>query len=78
MHTILKNDAGQVEGVLCVDRVSQTAIILQAEIGQLDTLATIAKGMKAPMVQVIIPEVMVVELEAHGWKRDVGMVVMSK
>lgn len=79
MHIILKNQiSGEVEGIICVDRTSQSAIVLEGDIEQLDTLCTIAFGMKVPAVRLVVPVAAVEELEALGWVRSPELIVLSK
>lgn len=79
MHVILKNQLTKdVEGILCIERESQSAIILEGDIERLDELVAIAFAMKVPAVRLVVPAAAVEQLEAFGWKRTPGLVVLSK
>ena len=79
MHIILKNQVTkETEGILCIERESQSAIILEGDIERLDELVTIALAMKVPAVRLVVPEAAVEQLEALGWKRTPNLVVLSK
>jgi len=79
MHVILKNQITKdVEGILCIERESQSAIILEGDIERLDELVSIALALKVPVVRLVVPEAAVEQLEAFGWKRSPNLVVLSK
>ena len=79
MHVILKNQVTkEVEGVLCIERESQTAIVLHADIDRLDDLVAIARGLKVPIVRLMVPKAAVEQLDAYGWKPDPDLVVLAK
>ena len=79
MHVILKNQTTkEVEGILCVERESGTAIILEGDIERLSELVAIALAMKVPIVKLMVPEAAVAELEEFGWKRSPNLVVLTK
>jgi hypothetical protein len=79
MHVILRGQVTKdIEGVLCIERDSHTAIILHADIDRLDDLVAIARGLKVPKVLLMIPPNAVEQLEAYGWKVLSDLVVMSK
>lgn len=79
MHVILKNQVTkETEGILCIERESQSAIILEGDIERLDELVTIAFAMKVPAVRLVVPEAAVEQLEAFGWKRTPNFIVLSK
>lgn len=79
MHVILKNQVTKdVEGILCIERESQSAIILEGDIERLDELVSIALALKVPVVRLVVPEAAVEQLEAFGWKRTPNLVVLSK
>jgi hypothetical protein len=75
----LKNQTTkEVEGVLCVNRETHTCIILQADVDRLEDLVAIARAMKVPNVQLIVPKAAVKELEAYGWAPIPDLVVVTK
>lgn len=79
MHVILQNQVTkEIEGILCVERNSGSAIILEGDIERLDELARIAFAMKVPSVRLIVPKAAIEQLEALGWKRAANFVVLSK
>jgi hypothetical protein len=79
MHYIIKNQvSGQIEGILCIERESHTGIILKADIDRLSELVSIARGLKVPSVQLIVPKTITEQLEAYGWKLVTELVVMTK
>lgn len=79
MHIILKNQVTkETEGILCIERASQSAIILEGDIERLDEMVQIALAMKVPAVRLVVPEAAVVLLEASGWQRTPGLVVLTK
>lgn len=79
MHIILKNQATQqVEGIICIERESGSAIILEGDIERLDELVAIAFAMKVPAVRLVVPIAAVEQLEVFGWIRTPGLVVLSR
>ena len=79
MHIILKNQiTQQIEGIICIERESQSAIILEGDIERLHEMVTIAFGMRVPVVRLVVPTAAVLELESLGWERTPDMVVLSK
>jgi hypothetical protein len=79
MHVILKNQVTkETEGIICIERESGTAVILEGDIERLDDMVKIALAMKVPGVQLVVPEAAVEQLESLGWKRAVGQVVLTK
>lgn len=79
MHITLKNeDTGEVEGIICIDRTSQTCNVLLADVENLDDLVQLAFAMKVPRVLVAIPPAAAKELENYGWTKVTDLVLMSK
>lgn len=79
MHITIKNeDTGEVEGIICVDRASQTCNVLRADVETLDDLVQLAVAMKVPRVFVTVPPGAVAELESYGWTRVTDLVLMAK
>lgn len=79
MHITIRNeDTGEVEGVICVDRISQTCNVLHADVENLDDLVQLAVAMKVPRVFVSVPLAAAKELEAYGWSKVTDLVLMSK
>lgn len=79
MHITLKNEStGEIEGVICINRESQTCTILRADIEHLDDLVQLASAMKAPRVLLSAPQATVEELESYGWTKVLDLVLMSK
>ena len=79
MHIILQNQtSGETEGILCIERESQSAIILEGDIERLDELVRIAFAMKVPAVRLVVPQAAVEQLEAFGWVRTPSFIVLSK
>jgi len=79
MHVILQNQVTkETEGILCVERSSGSAIILEGDIERLDELVKIAFALKAPAVRLVVPVALVEQLEAHGWVQTPDLVVLSK
>lgn len=79
MHIILKNQVTkETEGIVCIERESQSAIILEGDIDRLEELVAITFAMKVPAVRLVVPTAAVEQLEALGWKRSPGLVVLSK
>jgi len=79
VHIILKNPAtGEQEGLLCVERATQTCFVLFADIDRLETLVNIAKSQKVPQVMLVVPPGAVEELESLGWHRVENQVLLVK
>lgn len=79
MHIVLRNEeTGETEGIVCVNRASQTCTVLQADIERLDELVRLALAMKVPRVLLFVPPASVAELESYGWTRVTDLVLLSK
>lgn len=79
LHIILKDPTtNQVEGVLCVDRDSNSCQILSGDIERLTELANIGHALKAGQVKLITPAETQEELESLGWKVSPTLIVMTK
>jgi hypothetical protein len=79
MHITLRNeDTGKVEGVICIDRTSQSCTVLQADAGRLDDLVRLALAMKVTRVLATVPPTAVKELESYGWIKAADLVLMVK
>lgn len=79
MHVILRGQtSGEVEGIICIERESGSAIILEGDIERLDELVSIAFAMKVPAVRLVVPIAAVEQLEAFGWKRTPSLIVLSR
>ena len=79
MHIVMKNEeSGETEGVVCVTRETQTCIILQADMDNLDDLANIALAMKVPRVLLFVPKDNVKQLEPFGWRKTKDLVLLEK
>jgi len=78
MHITITNDSDEIMGVLCVNRETQTCIVLQADVECLEDLVQIGSSLKAPKVHLFVPKDSVSELEPYGWKRDKSLVVLTK
>jgi|WetSurSiteA1Bulk_404760.scaffolds.fasta_scaffold07815_5 hypothetical protein len=79
MHIEVKDPLKKdIVGVLCIERDSHSAIILEAEIEYLETLVSIAKSQKVPLVTLVVPHGAVPELQALGWQVDDTRVVLTK
>lgn len=79
MHIILKSEeSGKVEGVVCVDRATQSCTILQHTEANLDDLVRIAQALKVPKILMFASPEYVLELTSYGWEAVTDPVLMKK
>jgi len=79
MHIVMKNEeTGETEGVVCVTRSTQTCIILQADMDNIDDLANIALAMKVPRVLLFVPKDNAKDLEPYGWRKVKDLVLLER
>jgi len=79
MHIILKNESsGKVEGVVCIDRATQSCTILQYTEANLDDLVQIAKALKVDRILMFAPPENIVELKSYGWIPVTDPILMKR
>jgi hypothetical protein len=64
--------------VVCVDRETQKATILRADLEQIDRLAEIAFSEGAPLVSIALPEPLADILVEDGWRRTPLVVIYKE
>jgi hypothetical protein len=64
--------------VLCVDRETQKATILRADLDQIDRLAEVAFSEGAPLVSVALPAPLADILVEDGWHRTPLVVIYKE
>jgi ABC-type branched-subunit amino acid transport system substrate-binding protein len=68
MHIVLKDpETGQEQGILCLERKAQTAIVIYSDADKLELLVQIAKAQKVPQIFLIVPSDRADELIDQGW-----------
>ena len=78
MHITITNENDEIVGVLCINRDTQTCVVLQGDIEYLEDLSHIGAAMKAPKILLFVPPGAVAELLPYGWKFSEDLVVMEK
>jgi hypothetical protein len=78
MHITITNEGDEVVGVLCVNRETQTCIVLQGDVEYLEDLVQIGAAMKAPQVLLFAPKESVDELLPFGWTPSDSLVVLVR
>jgi hypothetical protein len=78
-HVILQEPESPSEkSIMCVERDSQTAIILQGDFDRLDELVRIAGSMKAPKVYLIADQASLPAFIEDGWVVSEKILVEKK
>ena len=79
MHITMRNEeSGKVEGVICIDRATQTCTILQFTEKNLDDLVQIARALKVDHILMFAPPEGISELKSYGWAPVTDPILMKK
>ena len=67
-YTIKNQETEAVEGMICIERNTQTCHVLIATIENIVELVNIAYASKVPVVRFVVPKDLISDLKELGWK----------